>query len=61
MWYEEIVFDFNVEKRVKHVATDSASNMKKEHFLSSKKIVMRLILNFCTATVLVLVLKFRYF
>ena len=30
MWYEEIVFDFNVEKRVKHVATDGASNMKKE-------------------------------
>ena len=29
MWYEEIVSDFNVEKKVKHVVTDSASNMKK--------------------------------
>ena len=29
MWYEEIISDFGVREKVKHIITDSASNVKK--------------------------------
>ncbi len=29
MWYEEIMAEFNISRKIKHIVTDSASNMKK--------------------------------
>ena len=29
MWYNEIVADFHVAEKIKHIITDSAANMKK--------------------------------
>jgi len=29
LWYEEIVCEFNVSEKVKHIITDSGSNIKK--------------------------------
>ena len=29
MWYDEIISDFGAREKVKHIITDSASNVKK--------------------------------